>query len=198
VVLGGAAAGLALGLAGWALRTPPGLQAVGDFLVVRDALRPGDVIIAVSGDGTGERARTAATLWQRGLAPWVLISGGRGGAARGGAVAEMVRVAVRAGVPADRVLVDDGSASTPDNARRSARLMEARGWRRAILVTSPYHSRRAAIVFRAEFAPRGLAVQVYAAEASFFDVQRWWTRAQDRALVRSEYLKLVAWLLGVR
>ncbi len=171
---------------------------MGDFLVVRDVLQPADVIIVVSGDGTGERARSAAALWQRGLAPWVFVSGSRAGAARGGAAAEMVRVLVRAGVPRDRVVVDDQAASTHDNARQSAALMEARGWKRAILVTSPYHSRRAAVIFRAAFRPRGLGLRVYATEASFFEVRAWWTREQDRALVRSEYLKLGAWWLGIR
>ncbi|MDR7542819.1 MAG: YdcF family protein [Armatimonadota bacterium] len=190
--------GLVLTLAAWALSTPFGLQAAGDFLVIRDPLRPADVVIAISGDGTGERARTAAVLLRRGFAPWMIVSGSRAGAARGGAAAEMARVAVQAGAPQDRVVLDDQSTSTQDNARHSARLMERHGWKRAILVTSPYHTRRAAVIFRAEFRPRGLALQVYAADGSFFDVRGWWTRDQDRALVRGEYMKMAAWLLGIR
>jgi uncharacterized SAM-binding protein YcdF (DUF218 family) len=190
--------GLVLGLAAWPPGVPLGLQAAGDFLVIRDPLRPADVVIAISGDGTGERARTAAALLRRGLAPWMIVSGSRAGAARGGAAAEMVRVAVGAGAPLDRIVLDDRSTNTQDNARHSARLMARHGWKRAILVTSPYHTRRAAVIFRAEFQPRGLELQVYAADGSFFDVRRWWTRAQDRALVRGEYVKLAAWLLGVR
>jgi uncharacterized SAM-binding protein YcdF (DUF218 family) len=194
----GMSVGVVLGLCAWALRTPSGLQAMGDFLVIRDPLRPADVVIAISGDGTGERARTAAALLQQGLARWMMISGSRAGAARGGAAAEMVRVVVSGGVPTERVVVDDQSTSTQDNARHSARLMERHGWKRAILVTSPYHTRRAAVIFRAEFRTRGLDLQVYAADGSFFDPSRWWTRDQDRALVRSEYMKLAAWLLGIR
>jgi uncharacterized SAM-binding protein YcdF (DUF218 family) len=183
--------------AAW-LTTPAGLQALGDFLVVRDAVQPADVVIVVSGDGTGERARTAARLVRQGLAPWLLVSGGRTGAAPGGAAAEMARVAVAAGVPPERVVVDDGARSTRDNARRSAALMARSGWTSAILVTSPYHTRRAAWVFRAEFLPRGWTLRVYAAEGSFFEVERWWTRSQARALVWGEYVKLTAWLLGLR
>jgi uncharacterized SAM-binding protein YcdF (DUF218 family) len=190
--------GLALGLVAWALSTPFGLQAAGDFLVIRDPLRPADVVIAISGDGTGERARTAAALLRRGMARWMVVSGSRAGAARGGAAAEMVRVAVLGGAPPDRIVVDDQAESTQDNARHSARLMVQHGWKRAILVTSPYHTRRAAVIFRAEFRPRGLDLQVYAAEGSFFDVRRWWLRDQDRALVQSEYVKLAAWLLRLR
>jgi uncharacterized SAM-binding protein YcdF (DUF218 family) len=178
--------------------SPPILQALGDFLIVRDPLGPADVVIAVSGDGTGERARTAAAILLSGDAQWLILSGSRAGAAPGGATEAMRRVALRAGVPEHKILLDDRSASTRDNARRSARLMHARGLRSAIVVTSPYHARRAAWIFGSEFRARGLSVRIRPADNSFFNVREWWLRDRDRGLVISEYQKLLAHLVGLR
>lgn len=180
---------LAVGLLGLA-----GLETAGHLLTVRDPLVPVDAIIAISGDGTGERAWTAARLSRRGLAPWLILSGSALGRAPGGATAAMVREAMAAGVPQERILVEQTSLSTRDNARNSADLMEAQGLHTAILVTSPYHTRRALWIFRAEFAPRGLTVRVYAAEDSFFDPRLWWTRPRHWSLVASEYRKIFAFL----
>jgi len=186
---------VALAVPQWA---PVLLQGLGDFLVIRDPLEPADAVIAVSGDGTGERARAAAALIRAGYAPWLILSGSTAGHARGGATAAMVRQARAAGVPEERILVDEASSTTGDNARHSAALMADHGLRRAILVTSPYHTRRAAWIFRAEFRPRGLEVRVLAAADSFFQVERWWTRRRDRNLVLREYVKLLGVLVGQR
>ena len=172
------------------------LQIIGEFLVIRDPLIPVDAVVAISGDGTGERARTASALFRRGYARWFIASGSHEGAAPGGATAAMVRVALGEGVPAGRILIDDQARGTGDNARGSAALMRSRGLRDAILVTSPYHTRRAALVFRSVFIAQGLHVRVFAVEDSFFDVHGWWTRPFHRQLVMREYGKLLGFLAG--
>lgn len=173
------------------------LQAVGNFLVIQDPLSHADAVIAISGDGTNERVMTAASLVQAGYAPWLILSGSTGGYARGGATDAMIRAAVRAGIPRERILVDDTSESTHDNARNTLQIMQERGWRGAILITSAYHTRRAARIFRAAFRPHGLEVQVFAAHNSFFNVDKWWARRRDRNIVLREYGKLLADLIGI-
>lgn len=169
------------------------LQALGDFLVIRDPVEPVDAVIAISGDGTGERAKAAAVLVQQGYGRWLIVSG-----SPGGSTWDMVTTALGAGVSRDRILVDDQAQSTLDNARNSARLMERHDLRRAILVTSPYHTRRATWVFRSEFRPRRLDVRVVAADNEYFNMRLWWTRPNDRIFVIREYAKLVAFLAGLR
>jgi len=189
-VLAVAALGAALAATVFA---PALLQAAGDFLVIRDLLEPADAVIAISGDGTGERAVAAAALVLAGYGRWLIVSGSADGAA-----ATMARVAARAGLSRARILVDDRSESTVQNARNSARLMRRYRLRRAILVTSPYHTRRAAMAFREEFRRWGLDVRVTATEHSFFEVDRWWTREFDRWLVTREYGKIAAFVAGIR
>lgn len=121
------------------------LQAAGDFLAVEDPLHRADAIIAISGDGQ-ERVRAASELLRRGLGRWLILSGGPGGGS--GSARQLLDYAYEVGVPDDRILVDDGATSTTGNARGSADLMRRKGLRSAILVTSPYHMRRSAVIFR--------------------------------------------------
>lgn len=169
------------------------LQAIGNFLIVRDRLAPADAVIAISGDGTGERARTAARLLLDGYGAWLIVSG-----SPGKSTLDMMGVALDMGVPRERILVDDTSDSTLKNAEHSARLMQERGLRRAIVVTSLYHARRAAWVFRSVFLPRRLRVRTFATENEYFEMRRWWTRPDDRIFVTREYAKLAAFLVGLR
>jgi uncharacterized SAM-binding protein YcdF (DUF218 family) len=170
------------------------LQAIGDFLVVQDALVPADVVIAISGDA--ERVRTASDLLNHGYGRWLLLSGGPLG--RYGSVARMASDARDHGVSEARMLLDAHAISTTGNAEGSARLMQARGLHSAILVTSPYHMRRAIIIFRSVFQPRGLSVRAFPVQDSFFKVRGWWWRRMERQLVLREYGKLLALLAGIQ
>jgi uncharacterized SAM-binding protein YcdF (DUF218 family) len=174
----------------------PVLQWAGNFLVVRDTLTRSDAVIAVSGDGP-ERVATSVELMRQGLARRLIISGGVYGP--GINAAHVMRdQALQSGVLPNDILVDDQATSTAANALGAARVMNSHGLRSAILVTSPYHTRRAGMMFHRVFLREGLALRVHAVERSFFRVDGWWTRREDRHLVTGEYLKLIAYLGGIR
>ncbi|MDR7519612.1 MAG: YdcF family protein [Armatimonadota bacterium] len=168
------------------------LQAIGDYLVVREPLGPADVVVAISGDGIGERARAAARLVLKGYGR-VLIVSGPGSAAR-----HMAEAAADEGLARERILIEDKADSTLENARYTADLMLQGGLRRAIVVTSGYHARRTAWVFKSEFAPRRLEARVWGIDNSYFTMERWWTRDVERTFVLREYAKLAAFLVGIR
>jgi len=93
------------------------------------------------------RARHAARLYGEGRAPWVVTTGGFGefGAAEG----EVARdVLVAEGVPRSRILVEDASTSTEENARFAK---ERFGGRRVLVVTDDYHVLRSTLVFHKYF-----------------------------------------------
>ena len=184
----------ALTLAALIVAHGPLLQAAGDFLVASDAAVPSDAIIAISGDGE-ERVRTAAALLAGGYGRYLILSGGPG---RGsGSAATLARWARRYGVAEERLLLDDRATTTVGNAEGSAALMRAHGLRTALLVTSPYHMRRAIVIFRDRFIPQGLTVRASPVRDSFFQMQGWWRRPPAREIVIREYLELAAFLLGV-
>lgn len=61
---------------------------------------------------------------------------------------ELKRLAVERGVPVEKILVTGAVQNTADEARRTAELMKAGGWKRVILVTSGWHMPRAASQFK--------------------------------------------------
>src|SRR5688500_18769113 len=138
--------GLVFGFVAGVLAAFAGLVAVGHYLAVEDPLAPADAIVAISGD-QGARTATAVDLWKRGLAPLIVFAGSSEDPASLPSAEIMKREAVRLGVPADRVLTEPSSATTQENATRVTDLFRAHRITRAILVTSPYHQRRAAMLF---------------------------------------------------
>ncbi len=118
----------------------------------------GAAVGAGGGPGAALRRRVAEGVRRlaAGAAPVLLLSGGKGGGKGGGvpAEAEVMRdlalaAGVAAGVPEERLVLETESRSTLENARCSARIMRARGWRRALVVTDAVHLPRALMAFRA-------------------------------------------------
>lgn len=168
----------------------PLLNAAGRFLVVQDPLEKADVIIVLSGGRGDERVRQAAELYQGGYAPLVLLSGGEEMA--GISVPEMLRrQALALGVPADALLSEPDSTSTAEQARYLRPLLEPRGMRRAIVVTSSYHTRRTRHLFRKAFEGSGIEIRVYPVQRDVWKPEGWWTREQDTETLVLEYIKLM-------
>ena len=121
-----------------------------------DRAQPADVVVVLGskvyaggrpGPSLTRRARHAAALYQQGLAAHVVCSGGLGEYAPSEAEAAC-GLAERLGVPPGAILLETESHSTEQNALYTAALMQARGWRTAILVSDAYHLYRAALLFR--------------------------------------------------
>ncbi len=126
-----------------------------DRLGRQDRARPCDVIVVlgarVNADGSPGSDLTSRTyrgvdLWLNGYAPYIVCTGGFKGD-RLAAAAVCKRFAVQLGVPAGQVFLADGSSNTMEDARVTAELMAAHGWRTAILVSHPLHLYRARWLF---------------------------------------------------
>ena len=124
------------------------LAIVGAFLVrygAQDRARKADAIVIfgarVNANGQASpilRARTrhAFELWQRGLAPKIVCTGGVGDFPPAEACVSE-QLLKNWGVPQSAILVEDRSTSTRENARNAAALL-ARG-ARVIAVSEPFH-----------------------------------------------------------
>jgi uncharacterized SAM-binding protein YcdF (DUF218 family) len=173
------------------------LVGVGHWLEVTDPLAKADAIVAISGD-TGARADSAIALWKQGYAPLLIFSGGSKDPESVASAELMKRTAVAAGVPANAILVEGKSATTEENAQRVAELMRSKALRSAILVTSPYHQRRAAMLFEREFGPASLSLVNRPATDPVWDPNLWWTSDPSRSLTLIELAKLGALVVGER
>ena len=171
-----------------------GLAAVGRALAVEDPLEKADAIVAISGD-TGARANTAIALWKQGYAPLIVFSGAAIDPDSVSSAEIMRREALRQGVPESATLIEPTSTTTEENASEVAKLMVQRKVRSAILVTSPYHQRRAALLFTRSFEPAGLLLRNYPARDPEWDPDLWWLRDPLRSRTLVELAKLGAELL---
>ena len=181
-------------LVGILLSVGTGLTAfllIGSWLSVEDPLEKVDAIVAISGD-TGARADTAITLWKAGWAPMIVFSGAAIDPESVSSAEIMRREALRQGVPESAVLVEGASTTTEENAAEVAKLMAARKLRSAILVTSPYHQRRAAFEFHRAFDPRGLVFRNHPASDPEWNAFLWWRQEPVRSRTLLELVKLGA------
>jgi uncharacterized SAM-binding protein YcdF (DUF218 family) len=95
------------------------------------------------------RTLHAVGLFQRGLAPYIICTGGYHDD-RLSAAAVARNLAISQGVPANKILLADGSMTTREDATRARDLMIAHGWQTALLVSHPLHLERARLLFEAE------------------------------------------------
>lgn len=183
--LNGVISGIVLTIAG----ALGGLVLIGHLLDIEDPLAKVDAIVAVSGD-EGFRTDTAVDLWKRGYAPTIIFAGSALDPESISSADIMKREAVAAGVPAAAILVEPFSNTTEENAAGVVRLMGAKGLKTAILVTSPYHQRRAAILFGRAAALTPIAFRNYPARDPRWDPNTWWLAEPARSLTVVELAKL--------
>src|SRR5665647_1492850 len=124
-----------------------GIIGIGYFLAPQDQLRHADLIVAISGGETTERTHEAVQLYRNGYAPSLLFSGAAADRSGPSNAAAMRSDAIAAGVPASAILIEEDSATTTQNAANAAPIIHSINARSIILVTSPYHQRRASLSF---------------------------------------------------
>lgn len=172
------------------------LDGLGEFLVVSDPLEHADLIYVFAGDFWGSRVLLGANLGSKGWAPRVILSGGpyTGGGYLNYASDLSVDFAVQHGYPRGLFLpVRFEAQSTIDEARAMGPIFHRLGARRVLLVTSNFHSRRAAQVFRL-FLPE-FEFRMEGSPDDTFDPQAWWKTPQQRHLLSGEYQKMIGTLL---
>jgi uncharacterized SAM-binding protein YcdF (DUF218 family) len=123
-------------------------------LKISDPPRAADCIVVFAGGvgesgraggGYQERVRQAVELYRAGYAKHLLFSSGFVFAFP---EAEIMRgLAVDEGVPASAIQLETHAANTYDNVTSSSRMIAANGWHQVLLVSSPYHMRRAVMTW---------------------------------------------------
>ena len=179
----------------------------GRHLQHEDPLVKADAIFVLAGTRL-ERALEAVDLYQEGFAPVIVLSPGRPEPgerlvrARGirfPTDAELVRDAMmQMGIPAAAIVATDGFVdNTAQEANLLRAMVQARGWRRVIVITSKYHTRRSAFAFRRGLEGTGAQAVIRASRHDPSDPARWWRFRADFRFVTSEWQKLIAYRLGL-
>jgi len=176
------------------------LPLAGRFLVVADPLQPADAVVPLGGGGVGRVAQAAALL-KEGYATWLVatdaeidLPGIRD------SYSELVRREAQwQGVAPERILMAPGVVETTYEEALAVRaLAQEQGWTSLLVVTDPYHTRRARLTFRDVFRGTGVAMAVRPVEETPYDPEAWWRSVDGLRETWTEYAKLALYLLGYR
>src|SRR3954447_8616756 len=115
-----------------------------------DDKRPADAIVVLGAaqyDGRpspvfAARLDHAIALYRAGIAPWLVVTGGRRAGDRTTEAATARGYAVRRGIPAEAIIGEDGSTNTLTSIRAVSSLLTDRGLSRAVFVSDPSHMLR--------------------------------------------------------
>lgn len=169
----------------------PLMRTAASWWMVEDSLDPSDALIVLSDDNFyADRATRAAELFREGKAPLVVASGRRLRPNAG--IAELMEHdLVERGVPKDRIVRFPQDADTTlAEAEALRKLAKQRSWRRLIVVTSNYHTRRARYIFQNAF-PQGMEIRIASARDGDFDPERWWEKRKSIKRLAGEWLGYV-------
>lgn len=167
----------------------------GKWLVQAESPEKAEAIVVLAGDFSGNRILKAAGLAREQYAPLVLVSGpyevyGRNEASLA------IDLAVSKGFPAAwfRAVIHR-SDSTVDEANAMRRVLRDSHYRKVLLVTSDFHTRRAGRIFRRTMPE--IEFHMIAARAQDFAPETWWKTRPGRKVVLQEWTKTLADWLGI-
>lgn len=180
-----------LSLAGFLLRHPI-FAALGRALIEDDGVQKADCILVPGGDTNGSRILRAAQLAVEGYAPYVLVDGPVG--FMGHESDATIRYATLHGFPATlfrAVWLPEGMDSTGEEMSYVVNgVLKQNRVKSVLLVTSNYHTRRAARFLRKE--GPWLKVIVVPAPDLYFTPDGWWKTRNGKKAFLFEWMKTIA------
>ena len=173
------------------------LDKAGKFVYKKDELKPADVIVILAGEEK-ERVEYGAYLFREEWAKKDRIIMAGGPLAWKYTWASLMKEhAEHLGIPGKDILLEDRSRNTEEDAKYTKDILQKYKYKSLILVTSPYHSKRAYTIFQKVM---GKDIKIISApvENSWFKFEDWWKRRRDRSMVLNEYSKFLwLWIFGV-
>lgn len=164
------------------------LVGVGSFLSVGDPVKPVDAIVVLSGD-EGVRIKEASDWYLRGYGKYLLIT-----KTDDEEIGEqktysekLMRIAIELGVPQDSIIFSEGMASnTIEEAKAVLLVAKTRNINSILVVTDPYHTRRADIIFDLEFKDQEIDTYVHGVRNSWYQPYSWFFRVSGWRVTISE------------
>ncbi len=174
------------------------LDKAGKLIYKKDELKPADVIVVLAGEDK-ERVEYGAYLFREEWAKkdHIIMAGGPL-VWKYSWASLMKEHAEYLGIPGKSILLEDKSRNTEENAKYTKEILRKYGYKSVILITSPYHSRRASAIFQKVM---GKDIKIISAPVanSWFKFEEWWKRRRDRSMVLNEYSKFIwLWVFGVQ
>lgn len=164
-------------------------RAIPKAMEINDDPRYVDVVVVLGGDSSGFRVERGVELIKAGWAGddgRLLLVGGQ--VYRDLSWAKLMRErALELGISAERIIIQERSVTTTEDAFCSVQTMRSLGVSRAIVVTSPWHSRRSLGLFEG-FAPE---MTFISCPSQVEWSEDWWARDASARCVITEAMKYV-------
>lgn len=176
------------------------LRGMGNFLIVEDPLEQVDALYVLSGNSF-DRGKEAARLYQQGYAPKLVCLGGETNPALelygiNDKTSTMTQgVLEKAGVPLPDIELLPEGTSTFEEFQAIIRHCKSNGFRKIMVVSSLFHTRRIHTFFRLRLHFEGIQMVLRGSSESGFEESLWWKAEQGLLFVNSEYIKMVYYWL---
>ena len=178
------------------------LPGYASFFHLQTATRNADAIICLSG-GRTTRVGESLRLWNQGYAPKLFVTAQKAQSKEfsglelshiefAEAVTERMKLDADWGVIPS---LSGGATSTFDEAEDALYFAREKGWKRIIIVTDEFHTRRAHYAFKKIFADSELKVEVAGAPNEVFSIENWWRSDRGIMAYLGETIKFPVYLL---
>lgn len=167
------------------------LSSIGQALLVKNEYEKADVIVVFGGGERTERVDHALYLYKQKYAEQIFLSGGIGRSLTTVPWAVRMQQYAEKHVPRERIYIDAEAESTFDNAKHTIDLMKKNNWKKAIIVTSPYHMRRSIWILKQLSKSESIDLKWIpnATTNSSVSSKSWWKDKWTRKVVVEEYAK---------
>jgi uncharacterized SAM-binding protein YcdF (DUF218 family) len=146
-----------------------------------------------AGGGAQERLKQAVDLYKAGYAPYLVLSSGYVYSFH---EAEAMRtLAVDQGIPPGSIVLEVRATNTYQNVRFVDEILRDHSWQRILLVSSPYHMRRALMVWWKQ-SPGVDVVPAPVPVSQFYDHTRGATLEQVRGILQEYFAIFAYWRRG--
>ena len=162
---------------------------LGGYLTPVDTLSRSDAIVVLSGGP--DRIDWGIKLYQDGWSPRLVLVGAALDKSGPSNAAAMRKKALQAGVPDTAIFLEEESTNTLENATLSKRILDSFGAKSIILVTSPYHQRRALETFKNVYDKESISIINSPSGYSSWNSKEWWAKPTSADLTTSEILKII-------
>ncbi|MHB8807044.1 MAG: YdcF family protein [Anaerolineaceae bacterium] len=173
-------------------------RAMGSFLVVSSELEYANAIVVLSG-GDESRMQEALELYNQNYSNLIILTE-TGDVVEGYDYLHSFDMRIELlnnGVPSGNILMTDQVAtSTEEEAEAVKRLLTNRQLISCIVVTDPYHTRRAYTIFKDTFADTGIKVMIHPTSPHWFNANTWFLKIKGWHFVVLEYIKYLSYKLG--
>lgn len=173
------------------------LREMGSFLIVSSELEYANAIVVLSG-GDESRMQEALSLYNQDYSHIIVLT-------ETGNVVEgydhlhsfdMRIELLHQGIPSGNILLTNQVAtSTEQEAEAAKQLLTTHQFVSCIVVTDPYHTRRAYTIFKDVFADTGIKVMIRPTSNHWYTADTWFLKLSGWRFTVLEYVKYFAYLL---